>query len=139
MTPTLYLFFDGTCEQAMRFYADVFGGEVGDIMRNGDMPDPDSRMPGGDDLVMHMNIRIGGVTIMASDAPEGGHNKPQGFDIHMECDSLPEAERVFATLSEGGEVKMPLEPMFWAERFGALVDRWGVPWMISYSGDAMPG
>lgn len=135
MTPTLYLFFDGTCEQAMRFYAGLFGGRVGKVLRNSDMPDPESRMPGGDDLVMHMDIEIGGTVIKASDSAEGRHSKHQGFDIHMECGSVAEAERCYGALCEGGEAKMSLEPTFWAERFGSLVDRFGVPWMISYTGD----
>lgn len=133
MQQTIYLFFDGRCEEAMRFYADLFGGEVVGVFRNGDAA-PDQRMPGGDDLVMNAMVRFDGFAMMASDAPGDMYNRPQGFDIHMEAESAGQAARWFEALAEGGNPRMPLEETFWAEKFGSLVDRWGVPWMISYTG-----
>ncbi|WP_210163112.1 hypothetical protein [Salinarimonas rosea] len=66
MEPTIYLFFDGDCHAAMSRYADVLGGRIEGVVRNADAPDAQSRMPGGDDLVMNMSLRLGSATIMAS-------------------------------------------------------------------------
>lgn len=133
MQQTIYLFFDGDCEEAMGFYADLFGGEVVGVMKNSDAA-PEHRMPGGADLVMNMMVRFDGYEMMASDAPEGGYSAPQGFSIHMEADSADRAREWYDALVDGGAVRMPLDEMFWAERFGIVVDRWGTPWMISHTG-----
>ena len=79
MEPTIYLFFRGNCLEAMTRYAEVLGGEILGVFRNGDAPDAGSRMPGGDDLVMNMSLRLGSATIMASDAPDQYWSRPQGF------------------------------------------------------------
>ena len=78
MEPTIYLFFRGNCLEAMTRYAEVLGGEILGVFRNGDAPDAGSRMPGGDDLVMNMSLRLGSATIMASDAPDQYWSRPQG-------------------------------------------------------------
>ncbi|MCP1198830.1 VOC family protein [Notoacmeibacter sp. MSK16QG-6] len=138
MQPTIYLYFEGKCEEAMRYYVDVFGGEVLGIFRNGDSPDPENRMPGGDDLVMNMAVRIGESEMMASDAPKEWYNKPQGFDISMPASSIEEAQRWFEAISDGGTVRMDLEETFWAERFAMVTDRYGIHWMINYTGNKAP-
>ena len=79
MEPTVYLYFNGNCEEAMRFYAETLGGEVTGVFRNGDMPDPESRMPGGDDMVMNMNMKLGTANIMASDAPGDWYHQAAGL------------------------------------------------------------
>jgi PhnB protein len=58
-----------------------------------------------------------------------------GFSISLNVDSIAEAERVFAALAEDGTVQMPLEATFWAARFGMLVDRFGVAWMVNCEKD----
>ncbi len=134
MEPTVYLYFNGNCEEAMRFYADTLGGEITGIFRNSDAPGPDSRMPGGDRLVMNMNMRLGTANVMASDAPGEWYNKPQGFAVSISPATLEETERVYAALSQGGEIGMPLEETFWAERFAMFKDRYGTPWMVNFTG-----
>jgi PhnB protein len=47
---------------------------------------------------------------------------------------VAEAERVFNELTKDGRVVTPLEKTFWAARFGALVDRFGVPWQVNGEG-----
>ncbi|WP_223478775.1 VOC family protein [Oricola indica] len=134
MEPTIYLYFDGNCLEAMTFYAEALGGEITSVFKNGDAPDPESRMPGGDDLVMNMNMRLGSANIMASDAPGEWYTKPQGFNISLAANSIEEAERIFNALSRDGDVRMPLEETFWAERFAMFSDRFGTPWMINFTG-----
>lgn len=135
MEPTIYLNFNGNCLEAMTLYADVLGGEVTGVFRNGDTPDPANRMPGGDDLVMNMNIRLGRANIMASDVPSERYGKPQGFEISIAPTSLAEFERIFAALSKDAR-EMTMEPMetFWAERFAMFTDRFGTPWMLNFAG-----
>jgi PhnB protein len=79
MQPTIYLFFQGNCLEAMTHYAAVLGGEIGEVFRNGDAPDAESRMPGGDDLVMNMTLSLGGATVMASDAPAPMYDQAAGL------------------------------------------------------------
>ena len=127
MNPTIYLFFDGRCLEAMSHYADVLGGRIEDVMRNADAPDPASRMPGGDDVVMNMSLRLGSATIMASDSPAGWYRDAAGLPG-------PYRERRRGPSSIGGassrlwvagarEVAMPPGETFWAERFTMFTDR----------------
>ncbi|HEV7874766.1 MAG TPA: VOC family protein, partial [Enterovirga sp.] len=87
------------------------------------------------DKIMHVCLNFGERQLMGSDAC-GRFERPQGFSVQLATTSADEAERVFAALGEGGNVTLPLAPTFWADRFGMLVDRFGVPWMINYDGEA---
>jgi PhnB protein len=129
-----YLFFNGDCAKAIAFYKTTMGAKAGGIMLNKDLPNPASRMPGGDDLVVNAMLDIGKTTIMASDVPAGRYEKPQGFRICVEVDSAPEADRIFAALSDGGDVAMAIDKTFWADRFGMVTDKYNTPWMVSFIG-----
>jgi len=74
---------------------------------------------------------VGDAVLMGSDAPISDFQQPQGFSVALQNNDPTEAERVFNALAEGGKVKMPLQQTFWAERFGMLVDRFGIPWMVN--------
>ncbi len=132
-----YLFFNGNCAKAIEFYKSTMGAKVSGLMLNKDAPDAAARMPGGDDLVMNAMLNIGDTAIMASDAPANLYQKPQGFRLYVEVDSALEADRIFAELSDGGEMTMPIDKVFWAERFGMVDDKFGTPWMVSFTGNAM--
>lgn len=137
MEPTIYLFFKGDCLEAMTRYARVLGGVIreADIFRNADAPDPQSRMPGGDDMVMNMSMRLGASTIMASDNTDEMYRTPQGFRIQIAAPSLAEFERIFAALAgDATQIDMPPGETFWAERFAMFTDRFGTPWMLNYDG-----
>ncbi|MGP1357806.1 VOC family protein [Roseicyclus sp.] len=133
MHVTPYLFFPGTCEAAMRFYAEVPGADPPQIMRMSDMPPADQEdmagMPPGS--VMNAMLKAGGVEIMASDMPPGEGAGMQGVSIHLALDSVAEAHRVFDAFAEGGEVRMPMGATFWTPAFGTLTDRYGTRWMVS--------
>jgi len=140
MEPTIYLYFNGNCLEAMTRYAEVLGGEIFGVFRNGDAPDAESRMPGGDDLVMNMAMRLGTATVMASDAPGEWYQKPQGFHVSVSPASPAEFDRIFAALSDGAvSVTMPPMETFWAERFAMFTDRYGTPWMLNYAGSKATG
>lgn len=131
----IYLNFAGTTERAFAFYQSVFGGELRDLQRFGDVPG----MPIPADFhnhIMHISLPLSDhVVLMGTDAlAELGHPLTQGNNVHISVspDSEADARRIFAALAEGGEVKATLETQFWGALYGALVDRFGVQWMINY-------
>ncbi len=136
MEPTIYLFFKGNCLEAMTHYAEVLDGKIQGVFRNADAPDPESRMPGGDDMIMNMAMSLGTATVMASDNTEEMYAKPRGFRVSVAPTSRAEFDRVFDALAQDAEA-VEMEPMetFWAERFAMFTDRYGTPWMLNYEGN----
>jgi len=136
-----YLNFGGNAEEAFTFYRSVFGGEL-QLARFRDMD------TGGVELteeqlngVAHVALPMGDSILMGSDVPEsmGSVTAGTNFAISLDADSAEEADRVFGALSAGGEVTMPLGAVEWAERFGMCTDRFGVQWMIGFTGDVVFG
>jgi PhnB protein len=128
-----YLFFDGRCEEAVEFYRKALGAEVTMLMRFKDSPGPPQPgmvPPGSGDKVMHATFRIGETTVLASDGRCSGHPSFQGFSLSLATGSDAEAEGLFASLADGGQVQMPLAKTFFSSRFGMVADRFGVSWMI---------
>lgn len=126
-----YLFFDGQCADAMRFYEKVLGGKLETVLTYGQSPDPGTCPPGSADRVMHACIKMpSGRLLMASDSPAGMHKPMQGFGVAVTFDTAAEARKAFDSLLQGGQVDMPMGKTFWTEAFGALTDRFGTPWMI---------
>ncbi|WP_375689114.1 VOC family protein [Pseudooceanicola sp. LIPI14-2-Ac024] len=132
MQPIVYLFFRGTCAEALSFYAAAFGSEEPELLTVASMP-PEVRSqmpPMADETVMHGAVKVGMGWIYASD--DMGDNVPAmaGASISVALPTVEETHRVFAVLAEGGEVRMPLEATFFAPAFGTLTDRFGTRWMI---------
>ena len=139
MKLNFYLFFKGDCFEAMTLYADALGGTVEDVFRNGDAPAQEDRMPGPDDLVMNMSVRIGDALLMGSDNSDDMYQTPQGFRVQIEAPSLGEFERLHDALAKGArQVDMPPGETFWAERFTMFTDRFGTPWMLNFTGNKAP-
>ena len=92
-------------------------------------PPPGTLPPGFENKVMHTTFRIGETAIMASDGCAEGP-KFEGFSLSLSVPTEAEADRVFAALSKGGQVRMPLTKTFWSPYFGMVTDRFGVLWMI---------
>jgi len=134
-----YLHFPRSTERAFLFYRSVFGGDFSSpIHRFGEVPAaPDQpKMAEADrNLVMHVELGIlGGHVLMGTDAPEsmGFALKPgNNVSINLEPDSRAETDRLFSALAVDGEVKMPLQDMFWGAYFGSLTDQFGVQWMFN--------
>lgn len=136
MEPTIYLFFKGNCLEAMSHYAEVLGGKIQGVFRNGDTPDPESRMPGGDDMIMNMAMSLGSATVMASDNSEEMYEKPQGFRVSIAPASRAEFDRSYDALAKDAEsVEMAPDETFWAERFAMFTDKYGTPWMLNFEGN----
>lgn len=129
-----YLFFDGRCEEAISFYRKTLGAEVTMLMRFKDSPvppQPGMVPPGAENKVMHASFRIGDTTVMASDGHCAGKPHFDGFSLSVTVANEAEADRVFAALADGGQVRMPLGKTFFSPRFGMLADRFGVGWMVN--------
>lgn len=125
-----YLFFDGNCAEAMRFYERTLGGKLEAMMRFDEGPAPCPE--GGAGRIMHASLTLGARRLLASDTvPKYPHEGFKGFNISIGYASTDEARRVFDALADGGKVMMPLQKTFWSEAFGMVADRFGVPWMIS--------
>jgi PhnB protein len=129
-----YLFFNGRCEEALRFYEHAFGARLETLSRFGDSPDESAleRLPPGwREKVMHASFLVGDARIMASDGNGSGPAEFAGFALSLGISSEEEARRVFDELSEGGRIDMPFGPTFWSPWFGMVTDRFGVQWMVT--------
>lgn len=133
-----YLNFDGDCEEAMRFYAAAFGAQLSPIARFGDMPmDGMDLPPEEENRVMHVNFPVGTGSLMASDImPSAGHKLVVGNHNHVSIhpDTREEADHLFAALSAGGKIEMPMMDAPWGDYFGSFTDKYGVCWMINVAG-----
>ncbi len=128
-----YLMFDGNCAEAFAYYAQHLGGKIVHTMKYSEAPEGEGCGPEYSDKVMHSMIVIDGHGLMGSDAMSSycPYEKPRGISLALAPDSLAECERIFAALSDGGEVQMPLEKTFWAFRFGTCTDKFGISWMVN--------
>jgi|SRR5689334_18463936 len=129
-----YLFLDGRCEEAIEFYRRALGARVEMLMRWKDCPEPpnDRNMipPGGENKVMHAQFWVGSTKVMASDGRCTGKPTFQGFALSLTAADEAEADRLFNTLADGGQIQMPIGRTFFSPRFGMVADRFGVSWMI---------
>ena len=128
-----YLNFNGQCEAAFKHYERSLGGKIQMMMTHGQSPMADQVTPQWRDKIMHICLAFNGNLLMGSDTPSQRYSEPKGFAINVTVDTVPEAERVFAELSEGGKVSMPLAQTFWTSRFGMLTDQFGIPWAVNCS------
>jgi len=126
-----YLLFDGQCEQAFQFYAKCFDGKIESMFTYADSPMAKSTPAGQLSKIMHATLSFDGQVLMGSDAPPEHYQKPQGFSVSLNLKDSAIAERIFRALSENGTVTMALQETFWALRFGMVVDRFGIPWMVN--------
>ena len=127
-----YLFFDGTCAEAMRFYEKVLGGRIEMMQTYAGSPAAKDVAPDKANRIMHARLDLDGRALMASDAmSEDPFEGARGFALSLNYHSVDEGRRVFQALSDGGTVQMPLQQTFWAAAFGMLVDRFGTPWMVN--------
>jgi PhnB protein len=133
-----YLSFGGECEAAFKFYEECLDGKVGEIFRYAGTPMAEQVPADWQNKVMHGSLTIGDHVLMGSDVLPDRYEKPQGFSLSLQIESTTQAERIFQLLATDGTVVMPLEKTFWAARFGMLVDRFGVPWMINCEGAERP-
>jgi PhnB protein len=126
-----YLFFNGQCEEAFKFYEKLLGGNIIAMMPHEGTPAADTVPPEWRSKIIHARMMIGDQMLMGSDAPPAHQHKPQGFSVNINLSDPAEAERIFRALEKDATVTMAFGETFWAARFGMLVDRFGIPWMVN--------
>jgi PhnB protein len=131
-----HLNFNGQCEAAFRFYERCLGGRITAMASYESTPAGGQIPEHWRKKVMHAELVLGTQTLMGSDPPPDWYEAPKGFSLTVQTEQPEEAERVFQALAENGIVRQPLQPTFWAARFGMLVDQFGVPWMVNCAGAA---
>jgi len=126
-----YLFYNGNCEAAFKYYEKVLGGKIEFMLRADEGPADMKPEPGYEKKIMHARISIGGDVLMASDSPPQHAQKQQGFAVSLTVKDPAEAERKFNALADGGSVNMPFGKTFFSKGFGMCTDKFGVPWMVN--------
>lgn len=134
-----YLNFPGNTEEAFTFYQSIFGGEFLGVVRYSSFPD-NSMGVAEDQLnkIAHIALPLSeGSILMGTDVFESRQPLVKGnnFYIHLEAESVEEAQSLFEGLSAGGEVEMPPQKTEWAESFGCCKDKYGVQWMVIFTGE----
>ena len=130
MKVNTFLNFGGNCEEAFRFYEQHLGGSITMMMRRGDAPAPQGAWPGSEESIQYATMKLGETELMGSDVPPDRFQPMRSVYLTLTVDGAKEAERIWALLSEGGEIYMRMEETFFAIRFGQLRDRFGTSWMI---------
>ena len=127
----VYLTFDGNCEEAMLHYQDVFDGEINLMMRYSDGP-PEYNSPDIENKIMHTTMTFGtSCELKASDNMGGAVNKGNGYHVSILADDVDQGHAFFNGLAEGGQITMPFDNVFWGGKFGSVIDKFGVQWMVS--------
>lgn len=124
-------FNDSKCREAMNFYKDCLGGELEFMTVKGSPMEKD--MPTDkQDLIMHSTLKKGGWVLIGSDMMRDKATIGDNVGVSLDCESEEEIKTIFNKLSEGGEVFMPLEDVFWGAIFGLVTDKYGIEWMLNF-------
>ena len=135
MKLSVHLTFCGECKVAFLFYAQCLGGRIVTMLPYGQSPLASQVPEEWHGKILHASMVTGDLELAGADVAPGDFERPQGFFTLLEIPAVAEAERIFQALAEGGIVRLVLQKTFWAERFGVLVDRFGIPWEINCPGD----
>jgi PhnB protein len=128
---TPYLFFNGRCAEAFKFYEKCLGAKIVAMITHAETPAVKDTPPDWQQKIIHARLLVGDQMLMGSDAPPDHYQKPQGVSVTVSVDKPEDAERIHAALGDGGEVSMPIAETFWARRFGMVNDKFGISWMIN--------
>jgi PhnB protein len=126
-----YLSFNGQCEAAFKFYEQCLGGKIEMMMTYGETPMAQQTPPELRNKIAHARLTVGDKVLMGGDPPPEHFEEVKGCSVSLSVDDPADAERIFNALAANGTVRMPLQKTFWAIRFGMLVDRFGIPWMVN--------
>ncbi len=125
-----YLNYGGNCEQAFRFYEEHLAGKITMLVTHGQQPNAGSVPPEWKNAILHARISIGETELLGADIPPDRFQPIRSAYLSLLTTSTEEAERIYAVLSEGGEIFMPMQETFFAFRFAMLRDKFGTSWMI---------
>ena len=126
-----YLHFNGDCETAFRYYERCLGGKIEAMLTHAGSPAEQHVPAEWRSKILHARLVVRDAVLMASDSPPGHYQKPQGFSVSIQISEPARADDIFRGLADGGTVIMPFGQTFWAARFGMLVDKFGIPWMVN--------
>jgi PhnB protein len=126
----VYLNYGGNCAQAFRFYEEHLGGTITMMSTHGEQPNPANVPAEWKDAILHARIEIGDTVVMGADVPPDRFQPMRSAYLTMMADTAAEAERVYALLTDGGQIFMKMEKTFFANRFAMLRDKFGTSWMI---------
>ena len=124
-----YLFYNGNCEAAFKYYEKVLGAKIEALLTHEQAPESMPVPPDWKKKIMHAKLTIDGEIILASDTPPGQYHQPQGYSVALQVEDVADGERKFKARAEGGSVNLPYSKTFWAKGFG--VDQFGIPWMVN--------
>jgi PhnB protein len=139
LKPHLSIMFDGQCEAAFRFYERCLNGTISFMLTWGHSPAAAEAPPDWAEKVYHATLEVGDFVMTGGDLPSDKYEKPKGFSIVLGVDNPAVAQRIFDELAENGRIAMPLQETFWASRYGALVDQFGIAWEVNCERPAEPG
>ena len=125
-----YLNYGGNCEEAFKFYEKHLGGKITMMMRHGDQPDGQNVPPEWARAILHARMNIGGTELLGADIPPDRFQPIRSAYLSLTFSSDEEADRIYALLSEGGQIFMPMKDTFFASRFAMLRDKFGTSWML---------
>jgi PhnB protein len=127
--------YGGNCEQALKFYEEHLGGKITMMMRRAEQPEQPVTWPGWENSIQYAIMDIGDTQLMASDVAPDRFQPMRSVYLSLTVDNAAEAERIWGTLADGGQILMPLIETFFAVRFGQLRDKFGTSWMIMARND----
>ena len=120
----------GNCAQAFRFYEQHLGGKITMMMSRDQLPNRDEIPPDQRNTIVHARMGIGETELMGADVPLDCFQLMRSVYLSLRVDSVEEAQRNYALLSDGGQIFMPMEETFYALRFVMRRDRFGPSWMV---------
>ena len=128
-----YLMFNGNAAEALNFYAKAFDGKTLFQQSFGESPMGNETPDEYKNKIMHATFQAGDLTFMVSDNMPG-HRVSGGTNLSLSLNfkTVADIDKIFAALSEGATVTMPLQDTFWGAKFGMLTDKFGINWMFNH-------
>ena len=131
MKTTIYLNFDGRCQQAFKFYREVLGAEIGTVTTFGETPAANQVPSEWQNKVVNGEMFLNGVRIAGGDLSPEQYVPPKGFAILLSIDNEAETKAIFNKLSEEGTILTPIQKTFFSSYYGIVIDKYGVTWKLS--------
>ena len=131
LKPHVSIMFNGQCEAAFRFYERCLNGTISFMLTWGDSPAAEQAPPDWAGKIYHATLALGDFVMTGGDLPSDRYARPTGFSIVLGVDDPSTAERIFDALAQDGQIGMPLQETFWAGRYGAVVDQFGIAWEVN--------
>ena len=134
-----YIYFNGNCEEAFNFYKLVFRQEFTAIERYKNVPQKDRLIfQEPDEKIMHVTLPLSKETMLNGSDNSLAHKEMvqhNTFSLIIHTDSKEEVDRLFAELSQNGQIKVPVGLTFWGAYYGQCIDKFGINWKITLASE----